>query len=196
MDETEKRNVEQRRIGGELFLVATPIGNLEDISARALRVLNEVDMIAAEDTRQTKKLLSHFKISKPLMSLFKENERYKTEKIITLLADGKKVALVSDAGMPGISDPGAYLVKEAVEEGFRVVPIPGPSASLLALAASALPTERFVFEGFLARKGRKRKQELAALALEPRTIIIYEAPHRIRETLQDLQEYLAVTAGS
>ena len=190
MDETEKRNVEQRRIGGELFLVATPIGNLEDISARALRVLNEVDMIAAEDTRQTKKLLSHFKISKPLMSLFKENERYKTEKIITLLADGKKVALVSDAGMPGISDPGAYLVKEAVEEGFRVVPIPGPSASLLALAASALPTERFVFEGFLARKGRKRKQELAALALEPRTIIIYEAPHRIRETLQDLQEYL------
>lgn len=189
MDETEKREAERRRIGGELFLVATPIGNLGDISARALRVLNEVDIIAVEDTRHTKKLLSHFKISKPLMSLYKENERYKTEKIITLLSAGKKVALVSDAGMPGISDPGSYIVKEAVEEGFRVVPIPGPSASLLALAASALPTERFVFEGFLARKGRERKAELAALAQEPRTIILYEAPHRIRETLQDLQEH-------
>lgn len=190
MDDTEKRDAEQRRIGGELFLVATPIGNLEDISARALRVLNEVDMIAAEDTRQTKKLLAYFKISKPLMSLYKENERYKTEKIITLLAAGRKIALVSDAGMPGISDPGSYLVKEVVEKGFQVVPIPGPSALLLALAASALPTGRFVFEGFLARKGRKRKEELAALAQEPRTIILYEAPHRIRETLQDLQEHL------
>lgn len=189
MDGTENRETEYRKLEGELYLVATPIGNLEDISARALRVLNEVHIIAAEDTRHTKKLLSYFQISKPLMSVYKENERYKTEKIINLLMAGKKIALVSDAGMPGISDPGAYLVKEAVEQGIRIIPIPGPSALILALAASALPTERFVFEGFLKRRGKERRAELTMLAQEPRTIILYEAPHRIRETLQDLDEY-------
>jgi 16S rRNA (cytidine1402-2'-O)-methyltransferase len=189
MDGTENREADLGRSEGELYLVATPIGNLEDISARALRVLNQVQIIAAEDTRHTRRLLSYFQINKPLISVHKENERYQTEKIINLLMAGKKIALVSDAGMPGISDPGAYLVKEAVEQGIQVIPIPGPSALILALAASALPTERFVFEGFLRRKGKERRAELAMLAQESRTIILYEAPHRIRETLRDLEEY-------
>lgn len=183
-------DLNEERREGILYLVGTPIGNLEDISARALRVLNEVELIAVEDTRQTKKLLAYFKISKPLLSFYKENERIKTQEVIGLLLAGKQIALVSDAGMPGISDPGSFLVKEAVEKGVRIVPVPGPSASLVALTASSLPTRRFVFEGFLPRKPKDRKSQLKRLAPEPRTIILYESPHRIRETLRDIEEFL------
>jgi 16S rRNA (cytidine1402-2'-O)-methyltransferase len=170
-----------------LFIVATPIGNLEDITLRALRVLAEVDLIAAEDTRQTKILLTKYDIHTPLTSYHKFNIRAKTAQIIEFLLAGKKIALVSDAGMPGISDPGYELIAAAVEKNIRVEPIPGPSAAITALAVSGLPTDRFIFVGFLPKKPGKKKKNLEKLKAESGTIIIYESPFRLVKTLKDLQ---------
>lgn len=171
---------------GELYLCATPIGNLEDITLRALRVLKEVDLIAAEDTRQTKKLCSHYDITTPLTSYHEHNKQQKGQYLIEQLKAGKNIAVVTDAGMPGISDPGYDLVTLAVEAGIKVVPLPGAVAAVSALVVSGLPTEQFVFLGFLPRAGKKRKNELLSLMAEGRTMIFYEAPHRLRKTLEDL----------
>ena len=175
---------------GILYLCATPIGNLEDITLRVLRVLQEVDLIAAEDTRRTRKLLNHYHIRAELTSYHEHNRRSKGESLLGQLAAGKSVALVSDAGMPGISDPGEELVLEALSRGISVIPLPGPSALITALVVSGLSAERFVFEGFLPRKKKDRAQRLNDLAAENRTVIIYEAPHRLIKTLEELQSYL------
>jgi 16S rRNA (cytidine1402-2'-O)-methyltransferase len=175
---------------GMLYLCATPIGNLEDITLRALRIFREADYIAAEDTRHTIKLLNHFEISKPLISYHEHNRREKGPEIIKLVEQGYKVALVSDAGMPGISDPGADLVVLAREAGVPMTIIPGPSAALSALVLSGLSTERFVFEGFLPREKKERAERIRSLGQEERTIIIYEAPHRLVSLLNDLQKAL------
>lgn len=175
---------------GKLYLVATPLGNLEDITYRALRILTEVDLIAAEDTRHTLKLLNHFKIKQKMISYFRHNEREKTGEIIDKLLSGANVALVSDAGMPGISDPGYMLVAAAVKNGITVVPIPGASAVITALAASGLPTDSFWFEGFLPRKAKERAEILAELAQVRGTIVIYEAPHRLEVTVKHIYEVL------
>ncbi len=173
-----------------LYLLATPIGNLEDITLRCLRILREADMIAAEDTRQTAKLLNHYEIKKPMISYHEHNKKSKGGEIIDLILEGKTVALVSDAGMPCISDPGEDLVRLCVERGIEVIAIPGPSASLTALSISGLSTSRFVFEGFLPVKGKDRRERLQGLSREERTIILYEAPHRLLSTLKDLREHL------
>jgi 16S rRNA (cytidine1402-2'-O)-methyltransferase len=175
---------------GTLYIVATPIGNLEDITLRALRVLKEADLIAAEDTRRTKKLLAHYDISTPLTSYYDEIERQKAAELVKQLASGKTIALVSDAGTPTLSDPGFRLVREAIRAGAPVVPVPGASALLAVLSASGLPTDRFVFEGFLPPKRRERREKLQNLVREPRTLVFYEAPHRLRETLADMLEIL------
>ena len=171
---------------GCLYLCATPIGNLEDITLRGLRILREADYIAAEDTRHTLKLLNHYDISKPLISYHEHNRREKGPHIISLVQQGYQVALVSDAGMPGISDPGADLVQLAYEAGAAVTVAPGPSAALSALVLSSLSTQRFVFEGFLPRVKKQRQQRIRMLATEERTVIIYEAPHRLTSLLQDM----------
>jgi 16S rRNA (cytidine1402-2'-O)-methyltransferase len=169
---------------GALYVVSTPIGNLGDVTRRAVDILGGVDVIAAEDTRKTRFLLDHLGIRKPLESHFSYNERRKVPELLARLRRGEAVAVVSDAGTPGISDPGFVLIHEAATAGFPVIPIPGPSALLAALAVSGLPTDRFVFEGFLpVKKGRKSRLE--ELRREPRTIVLYEAPHRIRRTLAD-----------
>lgn len=155
---------------------------------RAVRILKEVDLITAEDTRHTRKLLSHFDIHTPATSLHQHNEAIKAGRVIESLQEGKNVALVSDAGMPGISDPGAQLVSEAVKAGIKVVPIPGPTAAISGLVISGLPTDRFVFEGFLPRGKKQRRQRFKELAGEERTIVLYEAPHRLKEMLEDLTE--------
>jgi 16S rRNA (cytidine1402-2'-O)-methyltransferase len=175
---------------GVLYLVTTPIGNLEDITARAVRILKEVDLIAAEDTRQTRKLLSHLSIHQRVISYYREQEGKKAELLLEYLRQGQQIAVVSDAGTPGLSDPGSLLVTHAVAAGFQVVPIPGVSACLAALVASGLPTDRFVFEGFLPRKPKERKARCIALAREERTVVLYEAPHRLGETLRVLAEQL------
>jgi 16S rRNA (cytidine1402-2'-O)-methyltransferase len=175
---------------GTLYVVATPIGNLEDITARALRILKEVDLIAAEDTRHSMKLLSYFGISKPLISYWSEKEKTKAEEIISKLLSGQQVALISDAGTPGISDPGIILVRRAIEENITIVPIPGPSALTAALSVSGLQTEEFTFVGFLPAKSGQRHKRLSALAHETRTLIFYEAPHRIMQSLADIKECL------
>jgi len=175
---------------GTLYLVGTPIGNLEDISARALRLLREAAVIAAEDTRQTRKLLSHFDIHTPLLSYHEHNEHTAGPVLLRRLGAGEDVALVTDAGMPGISDPGSALVQLAVAQGIRVIPVPGPVAAIAALVASGLDTSAFVFEGFLPRSGKTRKATLQRLKDEPRTIILYEAPHRVLDTLADLRDVL------
>ncbi|MDP2892684.1 MAG: 16S rRNA (cytidine(1402)-2'-O)-methyltransferase [Bacillota bacterium] len=175
---------------GTLYICATPIGNLEDVSYRLKRVLSEVDMIAAEDTRRTLKLLNHLGIKKPLFSCHRYNENERAQKILSILEQGKNVALVSDAGMPCISDPGEAVVRLAVASGCSILAVPGPSAALTALALSCLDTSSFVFTGFLPREGRKRREAIAALSNETRTSILYEAPHRLLETLQDLQQAL------
>ena len=173
---------------GTLYLVATPIGNLEDITYRAVKVLASVDLIAAEDTRKTKILLDHYNISKPMMSYYSYNEKARAPQLIEKLLDGQSIALVSDAGTPGISDPAFHIVQQALENAITIIPIPGPAACIAALIASGLPTDRFVFEGFLPlKKGRKTKFEL--LQSESRTMIIYESPHRIIKTLTDIQTY-------
>jgi 16S rRNA (cytidine1402-2'-O)-methyltransferase len=170
---------------GILYLVATPIGNLEDITLRALRILKEAALIAAEDTRTARHLLSHFAIATPVTSYFEHNKLEKIEDILEALNRGD-VALISEAGMPGLSDPGYELVRAALEHGIRVVPVPGPSALTTALVASGLPTDQFVYLGFLPRQKSARRKLLQAVAKEPRTIIAYEAPHRIRDALDDI----------
>ncbi|MDD3653190.1 MAG: 16S rRNA (cytidine(1402)-2'-O)-methyltransferase [Desulfotomaculaceae bacterium] len=173
---------------GRLYLCATPIGNLEDITLRALRVLREVDLIAAEDTRHTRKLLSHYDIHTPLTSYHEHNRKKKGEYLLELLATGKQIALVSDAGMPGVSDPGSELVIPALEKNVKVIPVPGPSAVITALVISGLPTEAFVFEGFLPSSQKARWDKLTSLRSEQRTIVFYEAPHRLKATLADIRE--------
>ena len=175
---------------GTLYIVGTPIGNLEDITQRALRTLREVAVIACEDTRETRKLLNHFQIDTPVTSYHEHNKRTAGPRLIERLLGGDDVALVTDAGMPAISDPGEDLVRSAIEAGIPVVPVPGPTAFVTALVASGLPTRRFVFEGFLQHKGRERREALERLKAEERTVILYEAPHRLRETLQDLRAAL------
>jgi len=174
---------------GILYLVGTPIGNLEDITLRALRVLREAPLIAAEDTRQTRKLLDHYDIHRPLVSYFEHNERARVEPLLERLATGD-VALVSDAGMPGISDPGYALVRAAIGRGIRVVPVPGPSAPIAALAASGLPTDQFVYLGFLPRRSGDRRKLLASVRGEQRTMVTFEAPHRLIAALGDVLEVL------
>ncbi len=171
---------------GTLYLVGTPIGNLEDLSTRAARVLGEADVIAAEDTRRTLKLLSHLGISKPLVSYHEHNQRESGARLIKMLWEGKNVALASDAGMPVVSDPGAELVAMASAEGIAVTVIPGPCAVSSALALSGMPGGRYVFEGFLPREGKPRRAALETLQGEPRTVVLYEAPHRLLKTLRDL----------
>lgn len=171
---------------GTLYLVATPIGNLEDITLRALRILGEVDMIAAEDTRQTVKLLNHFNIKKPLVSYYEHNKTEKGNYLIAELQAGKSIALVSDAGSPGISDPGEDLVKLAIEHAIPVTMAPGPAAVVMGLVLSGLPSGRFVFEGFLPMNKRVRRERLLQLKQEVRTIVFYEAPHKLLYTLKDL----------
>lgn len=173
-----------RESEGVLYLCATPIGNLEDITLRVLRVLREVDLIAAEDTRRTRGLLSHFGISKPLTSYYLHNQQQKGSYLIEKMAQGQKIALVSDAGTPGISDPGEDLVNLALKAGIRVCALPGPSVVPLALSVSGLNTRRFVFEGFLPRPRREKTQRIKELAGETRTVILFEAPHRLLETLE------------
>lgn len=175
---------------GVLYIVSTPIGNLEDITLRALRVLKEVDLIAAEDTRHTSILLKHYEISKPLTSYFEGNELKKKEFILSKLQAGEKVALLSDAGTPGISDPGFRLIKSAIENKIPVIPIPGPSAIITALSISGLPTDSFLFKGFLSHKSKKRREQLEQLKEIKETIILYESPHRVKETLRDIFEIL------
>jgi 16S rRNA (cytidine1402-2'-O)-methyltransferase len=175
---------------GCLYVVATPIGNLEDISMRALRILKEADLIACEDTRQTLKLLSHFGISKRLVSYHEHNEITRAPEIVIELEQGAKVALVSDAGTPAISDPGHRLVNLCLRHGIRVVPVPGASAFVAALAASGMPIEQFVFIGFLPSRPTERRKALRALANEPRTLALYEAPHRLLDTIEDALEIL------
>jgi 16S rRNA (cytidine1402-2'-O)-methyltransferase len=175
-------------MSGNLYIVSTPIGNLEDITIRAIRVLKEVDVIAAEDTRHSRKLLNHYGITKPMISYWSEKEKVRSEEIIEKLQSDLSVAIISDAGTPGISDPGAVLIKRAIDEGIDVVPIPGPSAAIAALSVSGLSTEEFTFIGFLPPKAAQRQKRLNKLALEPRTLIFYEAPHRIFETLKDMEE--------
>lgn len=172
------------REGGALYVCGTPIGNLEDITLRVLRVLREVDLVAAEDTRRTLQLLNHFEIRKPLMSLHEHNEAARRDAILRRLEAGERVALVSDAGMPGISDPGAIVIEAAVEAGYRVVPVPGPTALIAALVGSGLAMDRFVFEGFLPRGERRRRERLELLSADERTLLFYEAPHRLLGTLK------------
>lgn len=176
--------------GASLFVVATPIGNLEDITLRAIRILGEVDLVAAEDTRQTKILLNKYNINTPLTSYHKFNVKAKTPHLIKLLQEGKNIALVSDSGLPGISDPGYEVIRDAAAEGIRVEAIPGPSAAITALAVSGLSTDRFVFEGFLPKKPGKKTKKLNELKSEKRTIIIYESPYRLLKTLKDIIDVL------
>jgi 16S rRNA (cytidine1402-2'-O)-methyltransferase len=177
-------------MAGLLYLVATPIGNLEDITYRAVRVLGEADLIACEDTRQSRKLLDHYHIHKPTVSYHDHNEAERTEELTARLVAGAVIALVSDAGMPLVSDPGYRLVRAAIDAGIAVEAVPGPSASLTALAGSGLPTDAFYFGGFLPGKAGQRAQMLETLAEEPATLIFYEAPHRILESLEAVETVL------
>jgi len=172
-------------MAGMLYLVATPIGNLEDITLRALRVLKEVDLIACEDTRHTRKLLAHYQISKPTVSYHEHNEAERGAELIKKLEAGSNIALVSDAGTPLISDPGFRLVRDAIDRNIEVVPIPGPSAFVAALSASGLPASEFTFVGFLPAKSSARLQRLKELAHIKSMLVLYEAPHRIKETIAD-----------
>ena len=175
---------------GTLYILATPIGNLEDTTFRAVRILGEVDLIAAEDTRHSLKLLNHFGISKPLTSYFDHNQQFKGERILQALRREKSVALISDAGTPCISDPGFNLVRAAVAEGIAVIPIPGPCAAVTALSASGLPSDIFTFAGFPPARQGKRRAFLNAMDHLPGTLLFYEAPHRLEETLRDIREVM------
>jgi 16S rRNA (cytidine1402-2'-O)-methyltransferase len=171
-------------MSGILYIVPTPIGNLEDVTLRALRILKECDLIACEDTRRSLKLLSYFEISKPLISFYSYNEQHKLEQILDKMANGKKVALISDAGTPGISDTGYTLVKEAIGKGIKIEVLPGASAVTTALVGSGLPTDGFIFCGFLKRKPGKMRKELLELLNLQKTIVFYESPHRILKTVE------------
>lgn len=177
-------------MNGTLYIIATPIGNLEDITLRALNILKEVDLIAAEDTRQTLKLLNHFNITKPLISYHRHNEDIKTEILIKKLKEGQNIGLVSDAGTPGISDPGEEVIKKCIEENIKIVPIPGACAMVNALICSGLDTKEFCFIGFLPLNKKLRKDKLDEIKNIDKTIILYEAPHKIKNTLLDLKEIL------
>lgn len=177
-------------MNGILYLVATPIGNLEDITFRAINILKEVDLIVAEDTRHTLKLLNHYEISKPLISYHRHNEEIKVEGLIEKLKKGQNIAVVSDAGTPAICDPGEVIVKEALKENIKVIPIPGACAFVNALVASGLDTKEFVFYGFLSINKKIRKEKLEQIKKENKTIILYEAPHKLKNTLEDLEEIL------
>ena len=174
---------------GTLYVVATPIGNLGDITLRALEVLRSVDLIAAEDTRHTRKLLTHFDIHRPLVSYHSHNFQYRGPKLIEKIRDGKNIALVTDAGTPGISDPGTLLVHQAIEEELTVVAIPGPTALIAALVVSGLPTHPFAFLGFPPAKGTGRRRFFASYGLLPMTLILYESPQRLNKTLEDMLQY-------
>jgi 16S rRNA (cytidine1402-2'-O)-methyltransferase len=174
---------------GTLYLVATPIGNREDVTLRALRVLRECDVIAAEDTRRTGQLLNHFGVVKPMFSYFRFNEAARCHEIITRLREGQKIALVTDAGSPGISDPGERVVRAVIEAGFRVEPVPGACALVAALTASGLPTAEFHFIGFLPRKPGQRRRKLESLGAIKGTLVLYESPHRIERLLKELGEF-------
>jgi 16S rRNA (cytidine1402-2'-O)-methyltransferase len=184
------RNSDSHADQGILYVVSTPIGNLEDITLRALRILKEVALIAAEDTRHTGLLLKHFGIQTPLTSYFEGNEMKKKEWLLSRLKQGDRIALVSDAGTPGISDPGFRLIRMAVENRIPVVPIPGPSAVIAALSIAGLPTDAFLFEGFLPHKSKKRRDLLQQLEGVRETLIFYESPHRLSESLKDILEIL------
>lgn len=175
---------------GILYIVATPIGNLQDITLRALETLKMVDVIAAEDTRHTLKLLNHFEISKPLISYHRHNEETKKGTLIEKLKQGENIALVSDAGTPGICDPGEEVIKQAIKENIQVIPIPGACASIQALIGSGLDTKEFIFLGFLPTNKKNRKEKLEEIKNATKTTIIYEAPHKIKETLKDLEKIL------
>jgi len=177
-------------MSGKLYVVATPIGNLDDITLRALEILKNVDVIAAEDTRHTLKLLNHFEISKPLISYHRHNEEIKKDALIEKLKNGENIALVSDAGTPGICDPGEVIIKQAIEEKIEIVPIPGAVAMINALVCSGLPTKEFIFIGFLPLNKKLRKQKLDEIEKENKTIILYEAPHKLKTTLEDLEKIL------
>lgn len=178
-------------MAGTLFVVATPIGNLDDLTFRALRTLKEVDLVAAEDTRRTAKLLAHYEIRKPVVSLREHNEFRESPRIVARIAAGESVALVSDAGTPGISDPGARLVRTAREAGLSVVPIPGPSAVTAAISASGFDASHFFFMGFPPSHGQARKEWFMEMGEDPRTIVFFEAPHRISSTMTEIGRYLA-----
>lgn len=173
---------------GKLYIVATPIGNLEDITLRAIRTLKEVDIIAAEDTRHTLKLLNHLKITKPMISYHRHNEEIKTDELIQKLLEGKNIALVSDAGTPVISDPGEEIVKAALENNIKVNPIPGPCAAITGLIASGIDAKEFTFLGFLPLNKKNRKEKLKQIEKQETTTILYEAPHKLKQTLQELSE--------
>ena len=177
-------------MSGKLYICPTPIGNLEDITYRTLRVLNEVDLIAAEDTRHSVKLLNHFEISKPLTSYFEHNKNTKGIYLINKLLEGENIALISDAGMPGISDPGEDLIKLAIENNIEVDVLPGASAFVIALVGSGLNTHKFAFEGFLDRDKKLRRSRLEEIKEEDRTMIFYESPHRLKDTLKDMLKIL------
>ena len=177
-------------MAGKLYLVATPIGNLEDMTYRAVRILNEADIIAAEDTRNSIKLLNHFEIKTPMTSYHEHNKFEKADELVGLLMEGKNIAEITDAGTPGISDPGEELVKKCYENGIEVIPVPGACAAVNALIASGQPTRRFAFEAFLPSEKKERKQVLEELKNETRTMIIYEAPHRLTKTLKELSDTL------
>ena len=179
-----------KKMAGKLYLVATPIGNLEDITLRALKVLKEVDLIAAEDTRHTLGLLNHFEISKPLVSYYKQIESTRSSELVEKLKAGKNIAIVSDAGTPGISDPGEQIVKSAIAEGIEIVPIPGAVAFVNALIGSGMNTREFTFVGFLSAIKKDRKEKLDEVKYETRTLIFYEAPHKLKSTLSDMLEIL------
>ncbi len=174
--------------GGILYICGTPIGNLEDITLRALKILKEVKLIAAEDTRHTKKLLNHYQINTKVTSYYEYNKFKKSTYLVEILKNGQDIALVSDAGMPGISDPGYVLVNLALKNNIKIIPIPGVSALITALVVSGLPTDKFVFEGFLPRRIKERKRYFKSIENEERTIIFYEAPHRLKRTLKDMLE--------
>jgi len=185
-------------MSGTLYIVATPIGNLEDITLRALRILQEVDLVACEDTRQTARLLTHYQIRKPATSYHEHNETEKSRYLLELLTEGKTIALVSDAGTPCISDPGYRIVRRALENGIQVVPIPGPCSFIAALSASGRPTDAFTFLGFLPARGGARRTLLESLRTDSRTLIFFESPTRLRECLGDLLKILGdrpVTIG-
>lgn len=173
---------------GNLYLIATPIGNLEDITLRAINTLKEVDIIAAEDTRHSLKLLNHLNISKPLISYHRHNEDVKTKELIALLIQGKNVGLITDAGTPGISDPGEEVVKQAIENDINIIPIPGACAAINALISSGMSTKEFIFYGFLPLNKKLREEKFEDIKRQNKTIIIYEAPHRIKSSLKEINE--------